>query len=104
MLNDMCSSVSYLGLYILTIACGVAHAMAPKQGRLVTRLASAVWRLVLCAVAVVYLGMTLLPMESIHKSPDIPFKRESHRLHQALQPFHASNSYGDIFLGHFCRH
>jgi len=94
LLAEIFSRPTYLYLYFLVILFTFAHVMTPRQGKLLTRMCSVVWRLALGVVAIVYMGMVFLPLESITAPPQIPFKAQSQQLHKLLQPFHASNSYG----------
>ena len=85
----------YLALYACLTLSAICHALQPPRGiHPMRRLCSSLWRLLLGLFCVVYLGSTLLPMESIHESPGIPLKKEAKLLSDTLQSFHISNSYG----------
>eukprot|EP00928_Gymnodinium_smaydae_P041824 TRINITY_DN28258_c0_g1_i1.p1 TRINITY_DN28258_c0_g1~~TRINITY_DN28258_c0_g1_i1.p1 ORF type:complete len:841 (-),score=71.30 TRINITY_DN28258_c0_g1_i1:117-2591(-) len=94
MLDMILQQRSFLALYACLIISGVAHALSPPPGRTLVRLIRCLWRLFVCGVVVIYLGVTLLPLSSIHREPSVPFKEYSVRLNKALTPFHVSSSYG----------
>ena len=85
-------------LYATLILTGLAHACSPPPGGRCTRLMRCAWRVLLCGAATVWLGMTLLPLDSIapgHAAPPLPLAAKlSASLAAAAQPFHASSSYG----------
>jgi len=94
MLDVVLQRNTYLLLYAMLGISAVAHALTPPKGGRLARLGHLGWSCILGSLAVVYLGVTLLPMSAIHKAPVIPFRAEATFLKDALEPFHVTSSYG----------
>eukprot|EP00929_Paragymnodinium_shiwhaense_P123836 TRINITY_DN9815_c0_g2_i1.p1 TRINITY_DN9815_c0_g2~~TRINITY_DN9815_c0_g2_i1.p1 ORF type:complete len:851 (-),score=79.60 TRINITY_DN9815_c0_g2_i1:142-2694(-) len=93
-LGSTLTPITYLVLYAMMGVCAIAHALSPPPGAFIVRLNRCLWRLILGALCMLYLGVTLIPLQGITTEPEFPFKQQSQAVFDSLERFHISNGYG----------
>ena len=91
-------SVAYMYMCVGLSAIGY---VIPRGGLLRLTITRTIWCLVLCVASLIWLGITLLPLQSITNAPVAPLlpswgglRDASTHIYEMLEPLHVSSSYG----------